>query len=156
MDERVKGTVKSNRQAVILEIITSEPIETQNQLMHALELRGIHTTQATLSRDIRDMHLSKEASPDGGYRYVTSRREAGDHLQRLQKIFRESVVSYDVAQNLFVIRTLPGLASAACSAMDAIEVEGFVGSIAGDDTAFLAMRDNDAALALFEEIRHLF
>ena len=148
--------MKSNRQAVILEIISTEAIETQNQLMHALELRGIHTTQATLSRDIRDMHLAKEVSPDGGYRYVATRRESVDHLQRLQKIFRESVVSYDVAQNLFVLRTLPGLASAACSAMDAIEVEGLVGTLAGDDTAFIAMRDNAAALALFEEIQHLF
>ena len=148
--------MKSNRQTVILEIISSEEIETQNQLLEALEKRGIHTTQATLSRDIRDMHLSKEASADGGYRYVVSRRDTGDHLQRLQKIFRESVISYDVAQNLFVIRTLPGLASAACSAMDAIEVEGLVGTLAGDDTAFLAMRDNAAALALYDEIQHLF
>ena len=65
-------------------------------------------------------------------------------------------MSYDVAQNLFVLRTLPGLASAACSAMDAIEVDGLVGTLAGDDTAFIAMRDNAAALALFEEIQHLF
>ena len=150
------GTVKSNRQSIILEIISTEEIETQNQLMLALKERGIHTTQATLSRDIRDMHLTKEAAPNGGYRYVAARRENGDHVIRLQKIFRESVVSYDVAQNLFVIRTLPGLASAACSAMDAIHVDGLVGTLAGDDTAFLAMRNNEAAQALFEEIQHLF
>lgn len=150
------GTVKSNRQSIILEIISTEEIETQNQLMLALKERGIHTTQATLSRDIRDMHLTKEAAPNGCYRYVAARRETGDHVIRLQKIFRESVVSYDVAQNLFVIRTLPGLASAACSAMDAIHVDGLVGTLAGDDTAFLAMRNNEAAQALFEEIQHLF
>ena len=148
--------MKSNRQAVILEIISSEDIETQNQLMHALEERGINTTQATLSRDIRDMHLTKEAGPNGGYRYVSARRDSGDHALRLRKIFRESVISYDVAQNLFIIRTLPGLAPAACSAMDAIEVDGLVGTIAGDDTAFLAMRDNAAAKALYEEIQNLF
>ncbi len=148
--------MKSNRQAVILEIISTEPIETQYQLIQALEKRGIHTTQATLSRDMHDLHLSKEVNPSGGYRYVTSRRESEDHLQRLQKIFHESVVSYDVAQNLFVLRTLPGLASAACSAIDAIEIQGLVGTLAGDDTAFIAMRDNDAALALYEEIQHLF
>ena len=66
------------------------------------------------------------------------------------------MISYDVAQNLFVIRTLPGLAPAACSAMDAMEVDGLVGTIAGDDTAFLAMRDNAAAKALYEEIQNLF
>ena len=148
--------MKSNRQTVILEIIATEVIETQNQLMHALEARGIHTTQATLSRDIRDMHLTKETLPDGGYHYVSARRETNDHLLRLRKIFKESVVSYDIAQNLFVIRTLPGLASAACSAMDAMEVEGLVGTLAGDDTAFLAMSDNAAARQLYEEIRDLF
>ncbi len=148
--------MKSNRQTVILEVIATEEIETQNQLMHALETRGIHTTQATLSRDIRDMHLTKEPSPNGGYRYVSSRRETDNHLLRLRKIFKESVVSYDIAQNLFVIRTLPGLASAACSAMDAMEVEGLVGTLAGDDTAFLAMRDNAMAQALYERIRDLF
>lgn len=148
--------MKSNRQNVILEIISNEEIETQNQLMHALELRGIRTTQATLSRDIRDMHLTKEASPNGGYHYVATKRNIGDQVIRLRKIFRESVVSYDIAQNLFVIHTLPGLASAACSAIDCMEVEGLVGTLAGDDTAFLAMRNNEAAAALYEEIQNLF
>ena len=148
--------MKSNRQSVILEIIATEEIETQNQLLQALEQRGIRTTQATLSRDIRDMHLTKETVPGGGYRYVSARRETDDHLLRLRKIFKESVVSYDIAQNLFVIRTLPGLASAACSAMDAMKVKGLVGTLAGDDTAFLAMCDNAAAQELYEEIRDLF
>ena len=148
--------MKSNRQSVILEIIATQEIETQNQLLQALEQRGIRTTQATLSRDIRDMHLTKETVPGGGYRYVSARRETDDHLLRLRKIFKESVVSYDIAQNLFVIRTLPGLASAACSAMDAMKVKGLVGTLAGDDTAFLAMCDNAAAQELYEEIRELF
>ncbi len=141
---------------MILEIIESEEIETQNQLLLALENRGIQTTQATLSRDIRDMHLSKEVNPGGGYRYVSARRASDDHVMRLKKIFRESVISYDIAQNLFVIRTLPGLASAACSAMDAMEVDGLVGTLAGDDTAFLAMRDQNAAQSLYTQIHDLF
>jgi transcriptional regulator of arginine metabolism len=148
--------MKNERQSIILEIIEKETIETQNQLMYALEKRGIRTTQATLSRDIRDMHLAKEVSPDGGYRYAAASRAKDDHDIRLRKIFKESVISYDIAQNLLVIRTLPGLASAACSAMDAIEVNGLVGTIAGDDTAFIAMKDNQAAQDLFEEIRNLF
>ena len=148
--------MKKNRHRVILEIIETQEIQTQNQLMHALEQRGITTTQATLSRDIHDMHLTKEASENGGYRYVAAKKPDDDHFVRLQKIFKESVISYDIAQNLFIIRTLPGLASAACSAMDAIEVDGLVGTIAGDDTAFLAMKDNDAAKALYAEIRNLF
>ena len=148
--------MKNTRQSVILEIIASEDIETQTQLMLAMEKRGIRTTQATLSRDIRDLHLTKEISKQGGYRYVSTRHSEEDHTIRLQKIFKECVISYDIAQNLFVIRTLPGLASAACSAMDAMEVDGLVGTLAGDDTAFLAMRDNAAALALFDEITNLF
>ena len=139
--------MKNNRQTVILEIIATEEIETQNQLMHALERHGIKTTQATLSRDIRDMHLTKETVPGGGYRYVSVRRDTDDHLLRLRKIFKESVVSYDIAQNLFVIRTLPGLASAACSAMDAMKVEGLVGTLAGD----VEITEEDAA-ALAEAI----
>ena len=147
--------MKSNRQSVILEIIATQEIETQNQLMHALEQRGIRTTQATLSRDIRDMHLTKETVPGGGYRYISARRETDDHLLRLRKIFKESVVSYDIAQNLFVIRTLPGLASAACSAMDAMEVEGLVGTLAGDDTAFLAMVSIESCEKLYRELESI-
>ena len=148
--------MKNERQSIILEIIESENIETRNQLMYALEKRGIKTTQATLSRDIRDMHLTKEVSTGGGYRYAAVSRTRDDHDIRLRKIFKESVISYDLAQNLLVIRTLPGLASAACSAMDGIEVKGLVGTIAGDDTGFIAMKDNQAAEGLFEEIKNLF
>ena len=147
--------MKNDRQSIILEIIEKDEIETQFQLLEALRIRGIQTTQATLSRDIKDMHLVKEAGHNGNYRYVAARKTISDHDQRLRNIFKECVVSYDVAQNLFILRTLPGLASAACSAIDGMEVDGLVGTLAGDDTAFLAMRDNDAAQALFQEIRML-
>ena len=147
--------MKYERHQVILEIIANEEIETQNQLLHALELRGIRTTQATLSRDIRDMHLAKEAGPGGSYHYVASRSVNDNHSLRLRKIFKESVISYDIAQNLLVIRTLPGLASAACSALDGMEIDGLVGTIAGDDTAFLAMRDLAAAQTLYGELKEL-
>jgi transcriptional regulator of arginine metabolism len=147
--------MKNDRQTVIFDIIERDEIETQFQLLEALRLRGIHTTQATLSRDIKDMHLIKEADHNGKYRYVAARKTISDHDQRLRNIFKECVVSYDIAQNLFILRTLPGLASAACSALDGMEVDGLVGTIAGDDTAFLAMRDNESAQALFQEIRML-
>ena len=141
----------------ILEIISERDIETQYQLLEALAERGFKSTQATLSRDIKDMRLVKELGPNGNYRYVAaSRTEMDDYEQRLRKIFKESVISYDVAQNLFVIRTLPGLAAGACSAIDSMEVTGLVGTLAGDDTAFLAMRDNEAALQLYHEIEMLF
>ncbi len=138
-----------------MDIISRNDIETQNQLLEALERRGIRTTQATLSRDIRDMRLSKETGADGSYHYVASKAGLENHSQRLHKIFRESVISYDIAQNLLVIRTLPGLAPAACSALDGMEIDGLVGTLAGDDTAFLAMRDEKAARMFLEEIRTL-
>jgi len=149
--------MKTGRQNAILEIISERDIETQHQLLAALAERGVKSTQATLSRDIKDMRLVKELGPDGNYRYVAGARAETDATeQRLRTIFKESVVSYDVAQNLFIIRTLPGLASAACSAIDAMPIRGLVGTLAGDDTAFLAMRDNEAAQALYHEIEMLF
>lgn len=148
--------MKSDRQKKILEIISRENIETQNQLIEALQREGVKSTQATLSRDIRDMHLVKELSPEGGYRYTAGNKEGiYDHDQRLRKIFRESVVDYALAQNLIVIKTLPGLAGAACSTLDSMRIPNLVGSIAGDDTAFLAMKDTAAAEELMEEIEDL-
>ena len=129
--------MKLDRQSVIMDIINERDIETQNQLMEALAERGLKSTQATLSRDIREMRLVKELGPRGNYRYVAAAKQDNSDLDvRLKKIFRESVVSYDVAQNILVIKTLPGLASAACSALDGMSIDGLVGTIAGDDTAF--------------------
>ena len=149
--------MKLGRQSVIMEIISERDIETQNQLMEALAERGVKSTQATLSRDIRDMRLVKELGPKGNYRYVAAaKQEAPDLDQRLKKIFKESIVSYDLAQNILVIKTLPGLANGACSALDGMDIDGLVGTLAGDDTAFLAMRDNATAMNLYKEIDQLF
>jgi len=149
--------MKPGRQNVILEIIEQQDIETQNQLLEALAKRGIKSTQATLSRDIKDMRLVKELGPNGNYRYIApARTEHEDISPRLRNIFKESLVSYDIAQNLVVIKTLPGLASASCSAMDKMDVDGLVGTLAGDDTAFLAMRDTEHAKRLFHELELLF
>ena len=149
--------MKLGRQSVIMEIINERDIETQNQLMAALAERGVKSTQATLSRDIRDMRLVKELGPKGNYRYVAaSKQETPDLDIRLKKIFKESVISCDIAQNLIVLKTLPGLASGACSTLDGMEVDGLVGTIAGDDTAFIAMKDNSSANSFYKEIEQLF
>ena len=149
--------MKPGRQNAILEIIAEKDIETQNQLMQELAARGVKSTQATLSRDIKDMRLVKELGPSGNYRYVVAAKaETTDLDMRLKKILRESLVSYDVAQNLLVIRTLPGLASAACSAFDSMEIENLVGTLAGDDTAFIAMRDKESAVKLYHEIETIY
>ena len=149
--------MKLGRQSVIMAIINERDIETQNQLMDALAERGVKSTQATLSRDIRDMRLVKELGPKGNYRYVAAaKQETPDLDARLKKIFKESLVSYDVAQNIVVLKTLPGLANGACSALDGMDIEGLVGTLAGDDTAFLAMKDNASANTLYKEIESLF
>ena len=145
--------MKPGRQNVILEIISERDIETQHQLMQALAERGIKSTQATLSRDIKDMRLVKELGPNGNYRYVpAARSEQDDSGMRLRKILKESLISFDLAQNLLVIKTLPGLAPAACSALDGMHIENLVGTLAGDDTALLAFKDNESAVRFFHEI----
>lgn len=145
--------MKTTRQTQILELIAERDIETQNQMMEALRERGVKSTQATLSRDIKELRLVKELAPSGGYRYAAAARdELSDHDVRLRKIFRESVISFDVAQNLVVIHTLPGLANAAASALDNMEIPSLVGTLAGDDTAFLAMRDTESAGDFCREI----
>ena len=104
--------MKLDRQGVIMDIIKTQNIETQNQLMEALAQRGIKSTQATLSRDIRDLHLVKVALPGGVSRYaVAASKENGDIGLRLKTILKESIVSYDIAQNLLVIKTLIGILS---------------------------------------------
>jgi len=144
--------MKGSRQKIILDIISNNPIETQNQLIDALNAKGIVSTQATISRDIKELRLIKELMPNGSYRYAVSNNVTVTHNDKLQKIFRESVVSYACAQNIVVIKTLPGLANAACSAIDHMEIDGLVGTIAGDDTAFLAMTDVGQAEMLCREI----
>ncbi|MFB0921773.1 MAG: arginine repressor [Oscillospiraceae bacterium] len=148
--------MKSGRQEKILEIIASKDVETQSQLIDELLACGVKSTQATLSRDIKELRLVKELSSAGKYRYIAaSREELTDFDLRLKKIFRESVTSYAIAQNILVIKTMPGLASAACAALDGMDIEGLIGTLAGDDTAFIAMKDREAAENLEREVEKL-
>lgn len=145
--------MKKERQNAILRIISSTDVETQNQIIEELAKVGIESTQATVSRDIKDLHLIKELTARGSYRYIAnSRPESQNHTARLKSIFRESVTSFAIAQNIVVIKTLPGLAPAACSAIDSMGIRGLVGSIAGDDTGFLAMNDIASAERFCKEI----
>lgn len=138
--------MKSTRQQEILDIISTSEVETQEQLLERLKERGIATTQATISRDIKELHLVKELSGKGSYRYALSGKK--DHTNitgRLKTIFREGVVSYEQAQNLVVVKTMPGLGSAAGAALDGMEIPDLVGSLAGDDTVLLILRTNQNA-----------
>ena len=149
-------TVKSQRQAKILEIISTINVETQEQLLLELEQAGFRSTQATISRDIKELRIVKELTTLGTYRYTTAAKEVPTSFSnRLNTIFRECVTRYDYAQNLVVIHTLPGLANAAASAIDSMNLSVVVGTLAGDDTVLVIMRDTNAAAQFCGEISNL-
>ena len=148
--------MKSQRQAKIMEIISSKNVETQEQLLALLQAEGFGGTQATISRDIKELRIVKELTSLGTYRYsAASNEKTGSFSSRLNAIFRECVIGFDYAQNIIVIRTLPGLASAAGSAIDSMNMHLVVGCLAGDDTVMVVMRDNNAAAAFCGEIKNL-
>lgn len=148
--------MKSQRQAKIVEIISTTNVETQEQLLAALQDAGFTSTQATISRDIKELRIVKELTSFGTYRYTTAARELPSTFSnRLNTIFRECVTGFDYAMNIIVIHTLPGLAGAAASALDAMKMSVVLGTLAGDDTVVVIMRDTNAAAAFCGEIRSL-
>ena len=148
--------MKSQRQAKILEIISTINVETQEQLLQELEHAGFRSTQATISRDIKELRIVKELTSFGTYRYTAATSEvSGTFSSKLNTIFRQCITRYDYAMNMVVIHTLPGLASAAASAVDAMNMSVVVGTLAGDDTVFIVMRDMNAAAAFCGEIQNL-
>ena len=139
-----------------MEIISNTNVETQEQLLALLLQAGFTSTQATISRDIKELRIVKELTSFGTYRYTTAAREVPSTFSaRLNTIFRECVTSFDYAQNIIVIHTLPGLANAAASALDAMNMSVVLGTLAGDDTVMVVMRDNNAAAVFCGEIAHL-
>ncbi len=148
--------MKAQRQAKIVEIVSTRDVETQEQLLEALQQAGFSSTQATISRDVRELRIVKELTKFGTYRYTTSSKEVvGTFSSRLNSIFKECTTSFDYAQNLVVIHTIPGLAGAAATAVDAMNMSFVLGTIAGDDTVMIVMRDSNAAAAFCGEIRSL-
>ena len=138
--------MKFKRQAAILDIITSNEINTQEELSAHLRDRGYNATQATISRDIKELRLIKVASHSGGYQYSTpDQSSTATHMTRLKNIFRECVVKVDRAQNLVVLKTLVGMANAAAAAIDAMKIRDIVGTLAGDDNILVILRTNEDA-----------
>ncbi len=148
--------MKNDRQRRILEIVEREAIDTQEQLQQKLQEQGVTCTQATISRDIKQLHLIKEPVGQGRYRYtVSSQRNKLNVADKLRTIFRESIISVDSAQNIVVIKTMAGLANAAAAAMDGMSISGMVGTLAGDDTALLVMKDAEMARGFCEDIHEM-
>ena len=148
--------MKTQRQSKIMEIVSTRDVETQEQLLEALQEAGFYSTQATISRDIKELRIVKELTKFGTYRYTSSAKDVtGSFSTRLNTIFKECVIGFDYAQNIIVVRTLPGLASAAASAIDGMNIHAVVGSLAGDDTVMIVMRDNNAAAVFCGEMKSL-
>ena len=148
--------MKSKRQSTLLKLIEQYDISTQSELTEFLNKEGYNATQATISRDIKELRLVKAVGANGKSKYVVSHSATDSGFsERLLTIFRESVLSYDNAQNIVVIKTMPGLASAACSALDGMHLADVVGTIAGDDTGFLVLRSTDSAKAFCDDLKRM-
>ena len=148
--------MKLQRQSKILQLIEQYDIETQMELTEHLIRCGFDTTQATVSRDIKELRLIKTSTKDGKNKYAAATGQAETGFSaRLRTIFREGVLSYDYAQNIVVIKTMPGLASAACSALDGMHLADVVGTIAGDDTGFLVLRTTESAHAFCDDLKKM-
>jgi transcriptional regulator of arginine metabolism len=135
--------MRISRQNKILELIKTHDIETQDQLLNLLRESGYNVTQATVSRDIRELQLVKGQTKDGRYKYISGNYDNRPISERLIRIFRESVVSYQSAQNLIVVKTLSGCSGAAGEAIDCLSLEHIVGSISGDNTLLVIVDHED-------------
>lgn len=149
--------MKSRRHFAIREILAQEHITTQEELCEALKNRGYDVTQATVSRDIKELHLVKV--PDGnGYRYsVPEVHVTPTSRERLQRLFRDSVINIDYCENLIVIRTLPGSAQSVALLIDSANFPNIMGTVAGDDTIFSAVKPREAVIELvtmFQQLLH--
>jgi len=147
--------MKYLRHAKILEIIMNQDIETQEDLTQALKKNGMNVTQATVSRDIKELRLIKQMSRTGRYKYASLASQDAMLTDRLVRLFKESIVSLDHAGNIVVLRTIPAAAQAAASAIDAANFDEVVGTIAGDDTIFVVVREADQAEDVQERFRKL-
>ncbi|AAM24525.1 MAG: Arginine repressor [Caldanaerobacter subterraneus] len=148
--------MKLARHAKILEIISEKEIETQEELAAELQKRGIDVTQATVSRDIKELRLIKVLTEDGKrYKYAPMTKVDTNISERLMTLLSESIVNVDYAGNIIVIKTLSGSASAAAEAIDTLNWKNIVGTIAGDNTIFVLVRNQEDIQELVEKFRKL-
>ncbi|MCD8150104.1 MAG: arginine repressor [Clostridiales bacterium] len=147
--------MKEHRQAKILEIIRRQDVDTQEELCAILNREGFRVTQATVSRDIRELKLTKISQGGGKKKYVMLSDMGGEGDDKYYRVFRDGVVSIDMAQNILVLRTVSGMAMAVALAVDMMDCREVVGSIAGDDTVMCAVRTVGETEALMQRLRGL-
>lgn len=145
--------MKKSRQRKIIEIIEKYHVETQGELTDYLKEAGYAVTQATVSRDIRELKLSKVPAGDGRQKYVVLKQDDSNMGDKYIRVLRDGFMSMEMAQNILVIKTVSGMAMAVAAAIDALRLSEVVGCIAGDDTIMVAARDVDETKALLEKIR---
>lgn len=147
--------MKTRRHAKILELINEYAIDTHEELLRRLREDGFEVTQATVSRDIKELRLIKTLSHDGKYRYSTGRNSATDYSSKFYALLSDSAIQIDYACNLVVIKCHAGMAQAVCAAMDTMHWQGVIGTLAGDDTIFIALRNEDHAQQLVAELKKM-
>ncbi len=147
--------MKTNSQSKIIEIIQKNEVETQDELSALLEKDGFRVTQATVSRDIRELKLTKIPTAGGRQKYAVITDAPENLSKKYERVLREGFLSMDMAQNILVIKTVSGMASAVCAAIDAMKMREIVGSIAGDDTIMCAIRTVDDTYAVMKKIRRI-
>ena len=147
--------MKTNRQSKIIEIIQKNEVETQDELSALLEKDGFRVTQATVSRDIRELKLTKIPTAGGRQKYAVITDAPENLSKKYERVLREGFLSMDMAQNILVIKTVSGMASAVCAAIDAMKMREIVCSIAGDDTIMCAIRTVDDTYAVMKKIRRI-
>lgn len=147
--------MKTNRQSKIIEIIQKNEVETQDELSALLEKDGFRVTQATVSRDIRELKLTKIPTASGRQKYAVITDAPENLSKKYERVLREGFLSMDMAQNILVVKTVSGMASAVCAAIDAMKMREIVGSIAGDDTIMCAIRTVDDTYAVMKKIRRI-
>lgn len=144
--------MKVGRQSKIIELITRYDVETQDELAELLEKAGYHVTQATISRDIRELKLTKVATDTGRQKYIILKSQESGMAEKYVRVLRDGFVSMDMAQNIIVVKTVSGMAMAVAAALDAMHIDGIVGCIAGDDTIMCAIRTTQSAPIVMEKI----
>lgn len=147
--------MKSVRQVAILDIIEKQDVETQEELAEALRARGMKVTQATVSRDIKDLRLLKVLTPSGAYKYATADKAENGLSDRFIRVLGESLLSVAAANNLIVVKTLAGSANVAAEALDSLHWPEILGTLAGDNTILLIIRSNDEAPKVVERIQNM-
>lgn len=147
--------MKTKRQTKMLELIKKHDIETQEELSDYLQKEGYQVTQATVSRDIRELKLTKVAMSNGRQKYAALTEANEDLYEKYTRVFRDAFVSMDMAQNILVIKTVSGMAMAVAAAIDAMHLHEIVGCIAGDDTIMCAVRSVDDTIAVMSRLRKL-